>query len=240
MRVVALITCFNKEQTIEDVICKAKACKEIDNIIVYDDASTDGSVIILKRLAALQNVSVLFGRENIGVSLARNLLMTHTNINDIVVFCDGDDKFIPEIKDRQIKIMKENQDFVFSYSDYVRSHGSRTQAILAGPYKYGRLRLSNFIPFSSVVVRLKLNFSEIHHEDYLCWLQTLKNIDGNRVYYHSETTFIYSDNGNGISSNLWKGFVATIRIKRKVKISYLNIATSTFFYMLHTIKKRIF
>lgn len=239
MNTIALITCFNKEKTIQKVVQAACDCDEIDQVIVYDDASHDGSVKILKTLERLDKVHVVYGSDNIGVSAARNQLIGRCKPDDLIVFCDGDDIFMSGEKDKQIKVLKENPNLVFSYSDYIRDRGSNLLNITAGDYSYSKLKQYNFIPFSSVITRLDISFKKIHHEDYLCWLETLKDVALISVYYHGEKTYTYLDGGNGISRNLLKGFFATIRVKRKMRISIFEILVSTILYIFQALQKRM-
>lgn len=70
----------------------------IDEIIVYDDCSTDTSRDILKEYADhYAKIKVLFGEKNVGVSKARDYAILSTQ-SDYICMLDADDFFYDEYK----------------------------------------------------------------------------------------------------------------------------------------------
>lgn len=240
MQVVALVTCFNKVQKIAAVVKKLTECREVDIIVIYDDCSTDGSDSVLTKLAEHERVETLIGQKNLGVSQARNILLRQFSENAIVVLVDGDDIVYPEEKDRQIQLMKSNPDIIFSYSDYYRERDGKSKHIVAKCFNYQRLKKYNYIPFSSVITRLSLEFKKVHHEDYLCWLELLSGVKGDKIYYHPTPTFKYTETRESLSGNPWKGLVGTMNVKRIHGISWYEVICGLPSYVLEALKKRLF
>ena len=96
----------------------------------------------------------------------------------------------------------------------------------------------NFIPFSSVLVRKKHQFEKKHHEDYLCWLFSLKGMNEISIHYFDRPTFYYNADRNSLSANMIKGLLATIAVKRHARIDYATILLGTLFYISQAVKKR--
>ena len=95
-RVTIGITCFNARDTILRAIDSALAqdWPEIE-VIVVDDASTDGSAdLIEERLAAVPNAHLFRLERNGGVAAARNVIVEHATGAFICVF-DDDDESLP-------------------------------------------------------------------------------------------------------------------------------------------------
>ena len=237
MKVAALISCYNKEEKIVEALSACLACNDIDIIHVYDDCSTDGSVNLLSKFAVFDKVIISVGEVNRGVSYVRNYLFENTEA-DIYVLLDGDDVIIPSVKSEQINEMKLNNRLVFSYSDYYRTQKNFIHMVRAGGFTYSRLEMYNFIPFSSVIVRKKLHFEKIHHEDYLCWLFDLKDVSDANVHHFAKPTFYYHTDNNSLSANVLTGFLATYVVKRRTKISHRKILAGTILYITQALRKR--
>lgn len=72
----------------------------IKEIVVYDDCSNDHSIDILKEFAAKDSrVQVIYGKKNVGVSVARDTAIQNTT-SDYVCMLDADDFFILMKKSR--------------------------------------------------------------------------------------------------------------------------------------------
>ena len=238
MTVSALVTNYNKLESISLVLDALLSCSEIDNIFVYDDCSTDGSLELLKLYEERKQIKLTQGKVNIGVSAARNRLSEIAIQSEVYVYVDGDDIILPEEKASQINEFRGETKLVFSYSDYLRKHKDQTKYICCGNFDFERLTYYNFIPFSSVMSKLPLVFEPIHHEDYLCWLIHLKNIRLNQVHYFSRATFIYPDDQKGLSKNLMQGFWGTLRVKKKFGLKWRNIFFGTMIYLKQALSKR--
>ena len=83
---------YNNEKYIEQCIRSIVSQDyPISEIIVYDDASTDSSPLILKKLESdIDILKVIYGKENVGVSTARDIAIKATS-SEYVTMIDGDD-----------------------------------------------------------------------------------------------------------------------------------------------------
>ena len=238
MSVAALITCFNKKDTIISVVEACIQCSDIDLIHIYDDSSTDGSEELLKSLTLSSKVQIFFAKVNRGVSHARNYLFENTDA-DIYLLIDGDDVIIPHLKSMQIKEFKHNENLLISYSDYHRKFDKKSRHVIAGEFSTKRLEMCNFIPFSSMITRNKLFFKNIHYEDYLCWLDNFRGLSLRSVHYFKNPTYYYKSSGTRQSSNILRNIISNFSIKRIAKVSYMRIFIGTFVYIYNAVQKRI-
>ena len=90
-----VITTYNSQKWIENIQFHIKIFKnDFDNIIISDDGSTDE--LFLKEISRLElindNVTLIKGKENRGVSHARNIAWKVSE-SDYISFLDCDDKF---------------------------------------------------------------------------------------------------------------------------------------------------
>lgn len=91
-----LVTCFNNENTIAEAIYSVLSQSiKPDLVVVADDCSTDGSVAIIREIAAKHKVVQLVARaENVGVAANRDLAIRGMS-TDYITTLDGDDLFLP-------------------------------------------------------------------------------------------------------------------------------------------------
>lgn len=92
MTVSYCITLFNKEHYIASVLEAAFAEREATGgeVLLYDDASTDQSLVIAEKIAARAPLRLLRGRRNIGVFAATNILLSGATCSFLRII-DGDD-----------------------------------------------------------------------------------------------------------------------------------------------------
>jgi polyisoprenyl-phosphate glycosyltransferase len=82
----AIIAAFNEEETIAEVLRALSGNRQIDEIIVVSDGSTDRTVEIARSFPDVRTIAV---RENQGKGRAMRLGVQHAS-NDIFFFVDGD------------------------------------------------------------------------------------------------------------------------------------------------------
>jgi glycosyltransferase involved in cell wall biosynthesis len=88
-KVIAAIPCFNTEPFIADVVSKAK--RYVDQVVVIDDGSHDGTAEVARAAGAL----VVSYQKNLGKGVAMKTAVENTDA-DIIVFLDGDGQHDPE------------------------------------------------------------------------------------------------------------------------------------------------
>jgi len=86
MEVVALVTAYNEESTIGQVLEALLACPSIDKVQVVDDASTDST----REVALKRNVKVVTLPERVPVGQAIMHHLTDLEEECILIWCDAD------------------------------------------------------------------------------------------------------------------------------------------------------
>jgi glucosyl-3-phosphoglycerate synthase len=94
-----IIPAYNEQDNIANVIKSVKKRKEIDEIIVVDDGSTDATVDIAKRFG----VDIISNKKNSGKGSAMKLGASHAT-GDVLLFLDAD---LKNINSDKIKLMIE-------------------------------------------------------------------------------------------------------------------------------------
>src|SRR2546423_14971637 len=97
MRVSCVVVCYNQSRFIEETLLSVvHQTRPPDEILVADDASTDGSPDIIRSLAdAHASIRPILRDRNLGVTLNRDLALREAT-GDFVTSLDGDDYFLPE------------------------------------------------------------------------------------------------------------------------------------------------
>lgn len=113
-KVSVIIPVYNTEKYVRQAvvsICR-QTLKDLE-IIIVNDGSTDGSMTILEELAAQDERIKLFSQENQGLSITRNVGLSHST-GEYVYFMDSDDLLVSDtLLKCYMKCKEENLDFVF-------------------------------------------------------------------------------------------------------------------------------
>jgi glycosyltransferase involved in cell wall biosynthesis len=111
IRVSLLVPCFNAENYIQDFIENiSQQIRSFDEVIFYDDASTDGTPKLLEQ----QNLGrVISGKINLGPSVGRNILL-HASRGQLVHFHDIDDLLEPSFLACTLEALTEEVDVVIT------------------------------------------------------------------------------------------------------------------------------
>ncbi len=89
-KIVAAIPCFNTESSIGGVVSKTK--KYVDQVIVVDDGSHDGTA----KAARVAGALIISQVKNIGKGAAMRIAVEGASDADIIVFLDGDGAHDPK------------------------------------------------------------------------------------------------------------------------------------------------
>lgn len=121
MNVSVILTCHNEERFIEQAIrsiASQTAADRIEEIVVVDDASTDGSAALLARLAR-EIPKLRVERSNGGgVAVARNVAIRQVRA-PLLAFLDGDDYWVDDKLERQLPTLEADDRIGLVYSDFV-------------------------------------------------------------------------------------------------------------------------
>jgi len=102
-------------ESIESVLAQSMGNFEL---LIVDDASTDGSFEIARRYAQKETrITLIRKGATEGVSAARNIGIRFSR-GQFVGFLDSDDMYAPSKLDRQLMVLKQSKTPVVSYCDY--------------------------------------------------------------------------------------------------------------------------
>lgn len=151
-------------------------------LLIIDDKSTDNTLKILEKYNEY-NINIIKLKENMGVANARNIGIGKSNGN-FIAFLDTDDLWYENKLEKQYQHMIDN-DSAMSYTSYdvINDRGKSINKELIVPNKisYRDLLKGSKIGCLTVMVNKKkisnLYMKNIPHEDYLTWLNILKEVD---------------------------------------------------------------
>tara|TARA_R110002051_G_scaffold318331_1_gene400592 strand:+ start:902 stop:1750 length:849 start_codon:yes stop_codon:yes gene_type:complete len=132
MNVSAVVPVYNSVNTLKRAINSLLIQPEINEIIIVDDGSTDGSyemALGFEESNDLIKVLIHEGRENKGASAARNLGLKYCK-NQWVQFLDADDELLHNKIGYQLKLVSENVPFVVGVSKII----SRNRNYIRKPF----------------------------------------------------------------------------------------------------------
>jgi glycosyltransferase involved in cell wall biosynthesis len=115
-----IITSFNNSLYINEAVESVLSQTRVpDEIIVADDASTDGSRDIIRSIAANNKlVTPVFREKNLGVAANRDLAISGAS-SDFITTLDGDDFYYPAKIEKELMAL-DGRAGTISYSDYHR------------------------------------------------------------------------------------------------------------------------
>ena len=116
MRISVIIPSYNRRHTLERALQSVSdQTSPVDEVILVDDGSTDGSSEMVRQL--FPQVTVLT-QPNLGVSAARNRGIAAAQLKWIALL-DSDDSWLPQKIEQIRKARKLQPDFVLYHSDEI-------------------------------------------------------------------------------------------------------------------------
>lgn len=178
-----IMPAYNTKAFITEAILSVQAQTLTDwELIVIDDGSTDGTQEIVAAFAQKdKRILPVINEENMGTARTRNRGLECAR-GQYVAFCDSDDVWHPEKLEKQVACIRQTgADLVYTSYAIVDSKGAKVSADYLVPEKvtYRVLLKENIIGCSTVLLTAELakkfRFNtEFYHEDYVLWLQILK------------------------------------------------------------------
>ena len=222
------------EKTIEMV---SKQTYKDWELILVDDASTDGSADLIDEIIASQGKRIRLIRKSVneGAAAARNSGID-ASAGRYIAFLDADDVWLPEKLDKQIAFM-ERTGAAFSFHSYEfgDEEANPTGRVVRAPKTLSfRQALSRTVIFTTTVMfdTEKIDMEIIHmpqvpSEDTATWWRILKS--GYVAYGLDENLAVYRRPAKSLSSNK---FVAIQRIWFLYRnIADLSVIQSMFYFV---------
>jgi glycosyltransferase involved in cell wall biosynthesis len=131
LRISCIVVCYNQENTIADaVLSLVRQTRPPDEIVVADDASSDGSRDVIRTLANSHRLIRPILREtNLGVSANRDLAVRDAT-GHLITALDGDDFVLPTKIQRECEAMQRSS-CAIAYSVQRFSDEARRKSWLA-------------------------------------------------------------------------------------------------------------
>lgn len=240
LTVSVIIPNYNNEsylnQCIDSVLAQTFPIKEV---IIYDDCSTDGSREILKGYESRDSrVRVIYGKTNVGVSVARDTAIKATS-SDYVCMLDADDYFYSnrKIEMEMKKIQRQfdaNGEKVISFSQTIDVNengaviGNIAHIDLSGNERFKIItRLySNYMPRDYCFPREIYDVSGGYTKGlslYEDWELNMKFLNYTRFVYSGEYGTAYRHKLGGLSSvNHKKQFQTKVQIFTKIQTNTIE------------------
>ncbi|ADL35307.1 glycosyl transferase GT2 family [Butyrivibrio proteoclasticus B316] len=206
-------------------------------LILIDDASTDGSADLIEKIVASQGKRVRLIRKSVneGAAAARNTGID-ASAGRYIAFLDADDVWMPDKLQKQIAFMeKTGAAFSFHSYEFGDDKANPTGKIVRAPKTLSfRQALSRTVIFTTTVMfdTEKIDMEIIHmpqvpSEDTATWWRILKS--GYVAYGLDENLAIYRRPARSLSSNK---FIAIQRIWFLYRnIADLSIIQSVFYFV---------
>lgn len=232
-----VVPVYNASSYISETISMVSAQTYKDwELILVDDASTDGSANIIEKIIEKQGKRIRLIRKNVneGAAAARNTGIDASS-GKYIAFLDADDVWKPDKLEKQIAFMEKN-DAAFSFHAYEfgDEKANPTGKIVTVPKTLSfKEALSRTIIFTTTVMfdTEKIDMEIIHmpqvpSEDTATWWRILKS--GYVAYGLNENLAIYRRPARSLSSNK---FVAIERIWFLYRnIANLSVPASMFYF----------
>ena len=171
---------YNEAKTIKEIIRRVQAVDLVKEIIIVDDASTDGTKDILNGLNDEEGITVFFHQSNHGKGAALRTAFQHVK-GDIVVIQDADLEYDPQEYGKLIKPITEGK------ADAV--YGSR---FLGGPHRvlffWHYVGNKMFTLLSNMLTNLNLTDMETCYKVFKTSLLKQFTIESNRFGVEPEIT----------------------------------------------------
>lgn len=242
-----IMPCYNMERFVTDTIRSVMHQTFADwELLVVDDASTDGTVALVQTLAE-QDDRIVFSvnPKHAGIAPTRNSCIQKAK-GRFFAFLDADDIWHPEKLEQQLEFMLDRH-IGFSYTAYdlVDERGKPLGKTIktAGDLNYKDYLHNTIIGCSTVMVDTEQVGPVVvpdfrTSEDTATWLDILRK--GFKAYSLEEPLTSYKIRRNSASSNKLKASADLWKVYRKHEKLPLHTAIYSFLcYVFHAIKKRL-
>jgi teichuronic acid biosynthesis glycosyltransferase TuaG len=234
-----IMAAFNSTETLaESVQSVLSQTYRNWELLIVDDASTDDTLSIARRFEGQdERIRVIPLDQNSGVANARNVGIRNAR-GQFLAFLDSDDIWLPEKLSIQIDFMDQTgAGFSFTRYRKLKADGSLGREItIPDTVNYEQLLKGNVIGCLTVVIDRKFipyfQMPRIGHEDYVTWLQILKQ--GNTAFGIQKELARYRLSGSSVSGNKQKSARWTWNIYRQVE--KLPLSKAVWCFILYSLR----
>ena len=182
MKVSILMPVYNEQNTVNTIICRAMAAKigVEKELIIVDDASTDGTRDILKPFMGRTDIQVFFHERNRGKGAALRTAIEHAT-GDIFLIQDADLEYDPADYPQLLEqIINGNADVVYGN----RFHGE-THRVLYFWHAVGNWLLTLL---SNMITNLNLSDMEVGYKAFRANILRSIRLQSDRFGFEPEVT----------------------------------------------------
>lgn len=236
---------YNSASTIKESVFSVLSQSYNDlELLIVDDNSSDDSLVLVNEIAKSDNrIRQLKNKLWKGAGGARQTAID-ASVGSYLAFLDSDDVWHVDKLKNSISFM-EKEEVDFTYSDYIlfKDHvDSKNRYLYKTPSKVSYEKLLKYCPIGCLTVVLRksivsgVRFRNCYKEDYLFWLDILKN---NTVAYRVDNSLSFYRKGkNTLSSNkLLEGYRQYVILHEYQKISTVKSLIYLLHYAYHGINK---
>lgn len=121
MKLSVIIPVFNEKKTIKAILDKVKKLSLVNDIVIVDDGSSDGTRKILKSFLKQKKIKIVFHNKNQGKGSAVKTALKHVK-GDYIIIQDADLEYDPRDYSKLIKPVKEGKAQVVYGSRFTGEH----------------------------------------------------------------------------------------------------------------------
>lgn len=179
-----IMPAYNAGRFIEEAVRSVMAQTYSNwQLLVIDDGSKDDTVEVVQRLCREDSrITLLCNPQNMGVARTRNRGLDLCN-GRYAALLDSDDVWHPEKLEKQLRLARETgADLVYCSYGIMDENGKPAKGdyLVPGKTDFSAMLKENVVGCSTVLlspaVTGKYRFETgFHHEDYVLWLQMLKD-----------------------------------------------------------------
>ena len=199
---------YNSEKYIQEAILSVQnQTYQTWEMIIVDDASTDKTVAIIEKIAAIDNrITLIKLASNSGTGIARNTALDYAK-GKYISFLDADDLWKSDKLEKQVNfLINNNLPFTFSFYDYINEEGNLLKITIEAPkhLSYKQLFFCNYIGNLTGIYDVdyfgKISISSTRkRQDWMLWLTILDKIEVAQVV--PESLAYYRLRKNSLSSS---------------------------------------
>ena len=242
-----ILPAYNAEKTVAEAV-RSVLSQSYTNfeLIIIDDASSDGTKAIIEDLAEKDTrIRVISNEKNLGV-LKTRLKGIRSAFGKWIAFIDSDDMWAKDKLAEQVAVQQKTASYlVFTGTAYIDSSGNTLpwEFHVPSDVDYKKLLKQNVIPNSSVMVMkdVFLRYTPVNedhrdiHEDFACWLSMLR--EGYRVSGIDAPLVTYRLSKNSMTGNKLHSAVLNWYTYRFTGLNVFQTAFYMVSYMMRNVVK---